>query len=119
MELKAKITQLLPLQSGEGKNGPWKKQEFVVETEGQYPKKVCFSVWGDKINESVLQEGNMINIHFDAESREFNSKWYTELKVWKIDYEGATNAHEGQISKPNAGIQEPPFMDIVPDDLPF
>ena len=61
MELKAKLIQLLPLQTGTGKNGEWKKQDIIVETEGQYPKKVCISIWGDKINTAQLQIGKILS----------------------------------------------------------
>jgi hypothetical protein len=89
MQLTGKLTQLLPLQTGTGKNGQWKKQEFIVETEGQYPKKVCISIWGDKINDSQLQIGNNLKIDFDIESREYNGRWYTDVKAWKIEVAGA------------------------------
>ena len=85
MQLTAKLIQLLPLQTGTGKNGEWKKQDIIVETDGQYPKKVCISIWGEKINEAQLQIGNLLKIDFDIESREYNSKWYTDIKAWKID----------------------------------
>lgn len=86
MELKAKLIQLLPLQTGTGKNGEWKKQDIIVETEAsQYPKKVCVSIWGDKINTSQLQIGKTLVISFDVESREYNGRWYTDVKAWKIE----------------------------------
>jgi hypothetical protein len=85
MQLTAKLTQLLPIQTGTGKNGEWKKQDIIVETDGQYPKKICISIWGDKINEGQLQIGNLLKIDFDIESREYNSKWYTDIKAWKIE----------------------------------
>ena len=85
MQLTAKLTQLLTIQTGTGKNGEWKKQDIIVETDGQYPKKVCISIWGDKINEGQLQIGNLLQIDFDIENREYNSKWYTDIKAWKID----------------------------------
>ena len=88
MQLTAKLTQLLPIQTGTGKNGEWKKQDIIVETVGQYPKKVCVSIWGDKINEGQLQIGNSLQIDFDIESREYNSKWYTDIKAWKIEVAG-------------------------------
>lgn len=88
MQLTAKLVQILPLQSGTGKNGPWKKQDIIVETEGQFPKKVCISIWGDKINENLLKEGAQLNISFDVESREYNSRWYTDVKAWKIEPAG-------------------------------
>lgn len=90
MQLTAKLIQLLPLQTGTGKNGEWKKQDIIVETDGQYPKKVCISIWGDKINTQQLQVGKSLSISFDVESREYNGRWYTDLKAWKI--EAAENA---------------------------
>ena len=59
-----------------------------METEGQFPKKICISIWGDKINESQLKIGNNLKIDFDIESREYNSKWYTDVKAWKIEVVG-------------------------------
>lgn len=85
MQLTAKLIQLQPLQTGTGKNGQWKKQDIIVETEGQYPKKVCISIWGDKINESVLKPGTLLKIDFDVESREYNGRWYTDVKAWKVE----------------------------------
>ena len=113
MQLTAKLSQLLPVQTGEGRNGPWKKQDIIVETDGQYPKKICISIWGDKINPDILTEGRDLDISFDIESREFNGKWYTNLKDWKIEAIGGQDA-------------PPPHTDddFVPpaeteDDLPF
>jgi hypothetical protein len=118
MELKAKLVQLLPLQSGEGKNGPWKKQDIIVETDSQYPKKVCISIWGDKINTSVLQVGNQLNISFDVESREFNGRWYTDCKAWKIVLaEEGPNVKSEQDPGPKEEDMLLPASDN--DDLPF
>jgi hypothetical protein len=91
MDIKGKLVQLLPLQTGQGKNGQWRKQDIIIETQGQYPKKVCISIWGDKINESQLQIGNELNISFDVESREYNGRWYTDVKAWKVDGAGASS----------------------------
>ncbi len=85
MQLTATLIQLLPLQTGMGKNGQWKKQDIIVETDGQYPKKVSVSIWGDKINETQLQIGNSLTISYELESREFNNKWYTDVKAFKIE----------------------------------
>jgi len=91
MQLTAKLTQLLPIQTGTGKNGEWKKQDIIVETDGQSPKKVCVSVWGDKINESQLKIGNKLKIELEIESREYNGKWYTDIKAWKIESVSSNN----------------------------
>ncbi|MBN8702662.1 MAG: DUF3127 domain-containing protein [Bacteroidetes bacterium] len=117
MELTAKLSQVLPLQTGTGKNGQWKKQDIIVETEGQYPKKVCISIWGDKINESQLQVGNKLNISFDVESREYNGKWYTDVKAWKIESAGGSNNTAGK-NAPSFEQELPPLPETE-DDLPF
>ena len=42
MELKGKVIQILPAQTGMGKKGQWKKQEFIVETQAQYQEGMPF-----------------------------------------------------------------------------
>ncbi len=74
MQLTAKLIQLLPLHTGTGKNGEWKKQDIILETDGEYPKKVCVSIWGEKINESQLVVGNTLIMDLNIESREFSGK---------------------------------------------
>jgi hypothetical protein len=117
MQLTAKLVQLLPMQTGTGKNGEWKKQDIIVETGGQYPKKVCISIWGDKIDARKLKTGNMLKIDFDVESREYNSKWYTDVKAWKVELEGGG----GSADEPSQEFI-PPSVDMSQqsdDDLPF
>ena len=60
MQISGKLIQLLPQQTGQGKNGTWKKQEVIIETEGQYPKKVCIAIWGDKADEKNFTGGKYI-----------------------------------------------------------
>jgi len=123
MQLTAKLVQVLPLQKGAGKNGEWKKQDIIVETEGQYPKKVCVSIWGDKINESQLRIGAQLKIDFDVESREYNGRWYTDVKAWRVEAaDGAAGGAGGQ-TRSNAGGQwdnsAPATGGANDEDLPF
>lgn len=123
MELTAKLIQVLPLQSGVSKNGEWKKQDIIVETDGQYPKKICISIWGDKANETMLQIGNVLNISFDVESREYNGRWYTDVKAWRVEVAtpnadmpyGAPQSMDNQMVPPTV----PNFSSDDADDLPF
>lgn len=86
LEIEGKVVQIGGLETGQGKSGPWQKHEFTIETVGEYPKKVHFSAWGDKTDVTQkLLIGQKVKISFNAESREFNEKWYTDLKVWKIE----------------------------------
>jgi hypothetical protein len=112
MQLTAKLLTLLPLQTGKGKNGEWKKQDLIVETGDTYPKKICVSVWGDKINPSVLVVGNELKIDFDVESREYNGRWYSDVKAWKIELvnEGKIiSTNDAQIQQAVYSIQSPFF----------
>ena len=119
MEIEGKIIQLLDEQKGEGKNGTWRKKEYVLETEDKYPKKVCFNLWGDRIDEFSLKQGEQVRVYFDLESREFNGRWYTDVKAWKVEKnstassippDGPEISHEGPMNTP------PPLTE---DDLPF
>ena len=89
MEINGKIIELLPEKTGQSANGPWRKKEYILETDGQYPKKVCFMVWGDKIDQFDIKEGQSLVVSIDLESREYNGRWYTDIKAWKVSRSGA------------------------------
>lgn len=120
MEIKGRLNQILPVQSGVSKAGnEWKKQEFVVETQDQYPKQVCFTLFGDKIAAlNGIQPGTEVNVFFDVESREFNGRWYHNINAWKIE----TMAAAGNDGPPPFGADDlppEPMNDGDGDDLPF
>lgn len=86
MELIGKIVQVLPLRTGTSKAGnPWQVQEYILETLGtQYPRKVCFELFGDNVNKFPLQVGQEVTVSIDVESREFNGRWYTSVRAWNV-----------------------------------
>lgn len=122
MEIQGKIIQLLPEQSGAGKNGQWRKREYVLETQDQYPKKLCFNLWGEKIDQNPVKVGDSVKVLFDLESREFNGKWYTDVKAWKIENQSGTNSksQKGE-NESNVDFSAPEFNapPMTEDDLPF
>jgi hypothetical protein len=86
LELSGRLVTVLPEQTGNGRNGVWKKQDFVIELAGPYPKKVCMTAWGDKADTLLeVSTGDELKVSFDVESREYNGRWYTDLKAWKIE----------------------------------
>jgi hypothetical protein len=119
MELNGKIIQIMPEQGGNGRNGTWRKRDYIVETQGNYPKKVCVTVWGDKIDQFNLQAGEQVKFGLELESREYNGKWYTEAKGWKVDREGeAAQTGRSQASAVMPDVTT--FSDDSADDvLPF
>lgn len=112
MEITGVIKHKQALVTGEGANGTWKKQEFVLETQGDYPKKVAFELWGDKI--IPLQKDELVTAHINLESREYNGRWYTNVKAWKIDK--GEQAAEASEAHPAAHI---PAAAAANDDLLF
>jgi len=133
MEIIGKLIQKLPLQSGISKTGnSWQKQEFVIETMEQYPRKICANLWGDKT--AVLEMLNIddkVAMSFDLESREFNGKWYTDVKAWKLEAAAANPQAPQAAPTASATSSEAPanelpqefetFTDegVAGDDLPF
>ncbi len=122
LEITGKLTSLLETQTGNGRNGTWSKRDFVIETTENYPKQICFSVWGDKVAElNTYQIGEALKVSFDPSSREFNGRWYTELKAWKVERQ-ASNQPNAQAATPPAPSAD--WLDSLPasekaDDLPF
>lgn len=125
MEITGKLIEKLPQQTGQGKNGAWVKQEFILETPDQFPRKVCIALWGERARDiEKIQIGESINASINVESREFNGKWYTDVKAWKIEKVGAASSSGSVPPPPMPSIDDvPPFIpensEDGADDLPF
>lgn len=122
LDFTGKLIQKLGQQTGQGKNGTWVKQEFIFETQEQYPKKVCISAWGDKVNEcDSVAIGELVKLSVNIESREFNNRWYTDVKVWRVErMHNSTNNSAPELPPLSDDLMPPPANDFNPDnDLPF
>ena len=108
MDIKGKIIQKLELQSGTSKAGnAWKKQEYVLETLDSYPRKVKFDFFGDRADQYPLEVGDVITLSYDIESREFNGRWYTDIRGFKAMKEDANMAGAPAPYPPAAGEPAP------------
>lgn len=110
LELVGKLIKVLPEVTGQGKNGPWNKQEFVIETaDSQFPKKVCMTAWGDKANDlKQFADGDTLKATFSAESREYNERWYTELRAFRIELvDGDSGVGASAPSRPQQAQSRP------------
>lgn len=109
MEITGTLVAIGDIMEGQGARGPWQKQLFVIETAEQYPKKVACLAWGDKVNDiAVLNLGDVLTVGIDIESREFNGKWYTDVKAWSIKTQQQPQGAPAQI--PNPALQPLPPM---------
>lgn len=104
MEIEGMIIQDLGQVDGTSKTGnPWKKHEWLMETPGQYPRKVKFDVWGDRAESMKFEVGKFYSVSVDVESRQFNDRWYTDVKAFS----------SRQVEGPQGGLGQPAGMPQV------
>lgn len=127
------VLNILPLQTGTSKAGnQWQKQDFILETGGQYPRKVCICLFGDNVAKFPLQVGQSVTASVDIESREFNARWYTDVRAWNVVYNDqqqgapapaptatAPKAQPAPTPAKGAAAQAPASAPAAADDLPF
>jgi len=138
LDIVGKLLQKLDMQSGDGAFGSWRRQDAIIETIEQYPKKICISFWNEKISDlDKLNLGETLTASVNIESRENNGKWYTSVRVWRLQQpETNVNANQQPVAtattapqnqSQNAAYEIPvqqnsDFIDVQPteiDDLPF
>ena len=120
LTVKGRIQQILKPESGVSRAGKeWQKQEFVIETEEQFPRKVCFTLFGDKTSLiDGLSNGQEVEVSFNVESREYNGRWFHNINAWKIEIASTENIPE---PPPEFGMDDipPEPADDTANDLPF
>lgn len=135
MEFTGRIIKALDQRTGVSSRtgNPWKMQDFVIEeTMGQFPKRMVFNVFGeDNLNRFNLQEGQEVTVSFDINAREYNGRWYNDVRAWNVV--AATPAAPIAAQPADAQPQAAPFppadqapaqntFESAPDDssdLPF
>jgi hypothetical protein len=96
MEFEGVVFRKLPEMTGTSAKGAWKKQDVVFELPSEFNRKICVTFFGDRAEDAAsLNEGDAVNVSVNVESREYNGKWYTDVKAWKIARGGAPNAGAG------------------------
>lgn len=124
MDFTGKIIAVLPERGGVSRTGnEWKSQEYVIENHDQYPRKMCFDVFGaDKIAQFDIQVGQELTVSFDIDAREWNGRWFNSLRAWKVE-KAQSQPMPGEASAPYD--QAPPAAPVdfsstdEKDDLPF
>jgi len=118
MEINGKLFLKLPIETGKSANGDWKKANFVIETQDQYAKKICFSNFNDKAEIHRFTEGSVVKVFFEPESREWQGKWFTDLKAWRVVGDNVAQNSEDT----NNSLPEIPSINLNSSDagdLPF
>lgn len=128
MEISGKIIAAMEPRGGvSARTGnSWKIQEFVLETQEQYPRKCMFNVFGeDKLREMNIQVGDELIVSFDIDAREYNGRWYNDIRAWKVERKSAAATASPMEAPMPTDIPAPtaPFGtnegDNLSDELPF
>ena len=132
MEIIGKAIAALSVKSGVSQRSgeQWQSREYVIETQEQYPKKICFEVFGtDKLKEFNIRSNDLIKVYFDISAREYNGKWYNSIRAWKVEHVNpqsqTTETTPAQTSAPVQAQAPAPAPAAAPaaqeseDDLPF
>ncbi len=139
LELEGRIARKLNVQTGTSARGTWAKQEFIFEyQEGNFPTQLCMNVWGDEKVKDLekYQVGDKVKVSFNLSSREYNGRWYTDVRAWRIEPAGAAApsneapyptapAYAAPVPSAAAPFQSAPLPSAddmsspVEDDLPF
>ena len=125
MEVTGRIIVDIPMVEGVSKAGnPWKKKEWVLETiNTPYPRKVKFHLFGDRADNVHIEVGKVYTVTFEIDSREFNGRWYTDIRAWRLQPK-QTEAPAAAPAMPDLPpIAAEPSYATAPmaevDDLPF
>ena len=115
MNIKGKLILKLTPEVGEGKNGQWTKQVVIIETAETYPKKVAIEFWKDEVIKiQAVPIGQELSIDINIESREYQGKWYNQVKAWRFTANG--QAVNVETPKDNGTITPPEKDHNLPID---
>jgi len=109
MDINGKVIAILPTYTFNTKNGQKTKYGFVIETNDQYPKKVCLNCFGDERWKALgIIQGGEYNLSIEVSSREYNGRWFTEATCWRAVNVGKQQAQPMVNSTQAQVMQAPP-----------
>ncbi len=134
MDLTGKVIAIMEARSGVSQRtgNPWMMQDYVIEIPGNFPRRMVFNVFGEeKIKQYNIQVGEEITVQFDIDAREYNGRWFNDIRAWNVmrgqpaqavpdaaTAMGQTAAAAQPANAPFPPASEAPAEDSA-DDLPF
>lgn len=126
MEIEGIVYKILPVVKGTSARGEWQKQEVVFELPGEFSRKVCVTFFNKESDVARLREGEAYTVSVNLESREYNGRWYTDVRAWRVQPRQPEQAPAGMApaadlppleSAPSTSAAAPAADSV--DDLPF
>ena len=104
MEFEGTVYRILPVTKGTSARGDWQRQDVVFDVpDGNFSRKICVTFFNRPDDVARLREGAACRVSVNIESREYNGRWYTDIRAWRL-----------QAAQPEAPAAAP-----VPDLPPF
>ena len=126
MEFEGVVYKILPPTSGTSARGEWKRQDVVFELPQEFSRKICVTFFNKDSEVAQLHEGMACTVSVNVESREFNGRWYTDVKAWRVQPKVAESAPAAPSAPAMPDMppfaEEPAFVSggaAEVDDLPF
>ena len=96
----------------------WKAKSYVLETQGEYPRKCVFDVFGtDRLQAFNLQVGEIVTVSFDIDAHEYNGRWFNDIRAFRVDRGQAAPAPTPESAPAPESVSEAPVAPI--DNIPF
>ena len=121
MEFEGTVYKILPLTKGTSARGEWQRQDVVFDMpDGNFSRKICVTFFNRPDDVARLREGAAYTVSVNIESREYNGRWYTDIRAWRLQPK-QTEQPASVPDMPPLG-EEPPYAAAPAaevDDLPF
>lgn len=86
MEIQGTITKVFNPQSGTSNSGKeWKKQDFLLETDGQYPKHIFITLLNKAVDNCQVRENLKCTVSIDIDAREYKDRWFNSVTAWRVE----------------------------------
>ena len=122
MEFEGKVIEILPAVSGQSARGTWERQTVVFEQPNkQYGKEIAVTFMNKGQDVASLRIGELYTVSFDIESRNYQGRWYTDVRAWRVQpKQEEAPAAPAMPEMPPFG-EEPAYAAPAAevDDLPF
>ena len=120
MEFEGTVYKIMPVTTGTSARGEWQRQDVVFEmNEGSFTRKICVTFFNKPEDVARLKEGATYNVSVNIESREYNGRWYTDIRAWRLQPKQETASAPMPDMPPI--VEEPSYASSPAqvDDLPF
>ena len=126
MEFEGTVYKIMPVATGTSARGEWQRQDVIFDYNdgGQFSRKLCVTIFNRPDDAAKLREGGVYNVSVNIESREYNGRWYTDIRAWRLQPKQTEAPAAPMPADMPPIVEEPAYTSVSEteaeaDDLPF